>query len=129
MPRTKYPVFKWLHRGEKGFTLVELLIVIAILGVVAAVVVPNISKFTDTGYVEAANVELSAVRTATMSYYIDNNSTCPTLMPQLTDYLDGEVRCAYILAECNVTGTTPEDDDWGDGKIQWDTTNRKWKAA
>ena len=128
MPRTKYPVFKCLHRGEKGFTLVELLIVIAILGVVTAVVVPNISKFTGTGYVEAANAELSAVRTAVMVYYT-NHGECPTSTGNLTDYLQGEVRCTYTLAGCNVTGTTPDDDDWGSGKIRWHTTKLKWVAA
>ena len=129
MPRTKYPVFKCLHRGEKGFTLVELLIVIAILGIVAAVVVPNISKFTDTGYVEAANAELDAVRTAVMGYYIDNNSTCPTIMTQLNAYLEGTVRCTYQTAGCSVNGTTPAGSAWGSGKIAWDTANSKWKAA
>ncbi len=45
MPKTKYPIFKCMHRGEKGFTLIELLVVIAILGIIAAVVVLNITGF------------------------------------------------------------------------------------
>jgi len=77
MPRTKYPIFKCLHRGEKGFTLIELLIVIAILGIIAAVVIPNLGRFMGRGKVEAANTEAHNVQTAVTACMVENNwSTC-----------------------------------------------------
>jgi len=64
--------------GDKGFSLVELLIVIAVLGILAAVVVPNVARFFSTGNVAAANTEVANVETAALAYYADNNGTWPT---------------------------------------------------
>lgn len=52
------------RKSEKGFTLIELLIVIAILGVLAAVVIPNISRFTGSGAVAACKAEKQEIQVA-----------------------------------------------------------------
>jgi len=68
---------KFLRKGEKGFTLIELLIVIVILGVLAAAIIPNLSKFIGRGTVGAANAELASVRTALAAYMSDNDGAAP----------------------------------------------------
>jgi len=63
------------HSGEKGFTLIEILVVIAILGILAAVAIPNLASFMDKGKTESAETELSIVQTCVVAYMEDNGGT------------------------------------------------------
>jgi prepilin-type N-terminal cleavage/methylation domain-containing protein len=60
---------------ESGFTLVELLIVIAILGILAGVVVFSVAGITDNGTNAACKTEASTVRTAQEAFYAKSTVT------------------------------------------------------
>jgi type IV pilus assembly protein PilA len=51
-------------RGEKGFTLVELLIVFTLLAVLAAIMIPNVAGLIGYGHTQGAAAELSVVQSA-----------------------------------------------------------------
>ncbi len=59
---------------DKGFTLVELLIVIVILGILATVTVFAVRGITDKGQENACSVEARTLDTAIESYYAQNQS-------------------------------------------------------
>lgn len=73
------------RRSRKGFTLVELIVVIAILGVLAAIIVPTTLHFVNQGREEAANSDLSAVRTAVMPGLAEYNEYSPTNIKAILD--------------------------------------------
>ena len=58
---------KWLGSrlgGETGFTLVELLVVVGIIVALAAVIIPNVARFSSKGTEGAKNAEMENVQTA-----------------------------------------------------------------
>ena len=60
--------------GEAGFTLVELLVVIVVLGVLSAVVVFSVGGISNKSKRSACLSDVSAVQTAEEAYYAQNNS-------------------------------------------------------
>lgn len=56
-------------KNDEGFTLVELLIVIVILGILAAVVVVAVSGISDRGQASACKTDGSSLRTAQEAYW------------------------------------------------------------
>ena len=61
-------------KNNKGFTLVELLVVIAIIGILAVVAVPALFKNIEKGKVAELEADISAIRSAALSYYADKGT-------------------------------------------------------
>lgn len=61
-------------RFRKGFTLIELMIVVAIIGVLAAIAIPNFLKFQAKSKMSEAKTNLGAIYTGQLSYFGEQNS-------------------------------------------------------
>jgi prepilin-type N-terminal cleavage/methylation domain-containing protein len=71
------------NKQDKGFTLVELLIVIVILGILATVTVFAVRGITQRSQKNACDVELRALDTAVEAYYVDNDQVFPSSLAEL----------------------------------------------
>jgi prepilin-type N-terminal cleavage/methylation domain-containing protein len=60
--------------NKKGFTLIELIVVIAILGILAAIAIPRLGGFTETAEIKADISNAKLLDSAVQIYYADNGS-------------------------------------------------------
>lgn len=63
---------------KKGFTLIELMIVVAIIGILAAIAIPKFADLINKSKEGATKGALSSVRSALQVYYGDNEGWFPT---------------------------------------------------
>jgi len=60
------------HRRQRGFTLVEIMVVVVIIGILGALVVPKLLGRTGEARVTAARTDISALMAALKLYKLDN---------------------------------------------------------
>lgn len=92
-------------KNERGFTIVELLIVIVIIGILAAIIIIAYNGITQRASEAAAKENAAGVQKVAEAYNADTNAT-PTGYPTLAS-LNSYTGIAKIPAGVTVTGSTP----------------------
>jgi len=82
-----------LKRNKKGFTLIELIILVAIIGILADIAIPNFLKFQAKARQAEAKSNLSAIYVAQLAYFSNTNTYANTI-------------AAPAIVTCMMDGTT-----------------------
>jgi len=85
-----------MKRNARGFTLVEILIVVIILGILAAIVIPQFTNASNDARNNSLSSTLQTVRSQIELYKIQHNDTPPAATSMWT----------HMLFPSNTTGTT-----------------------
>jgi len=73
---------KMMKKGQQGFTLIELMIVVAIIGILAAVAIPQYQNYVARSQVARVMSETSSIRTAVETCILDGKTVIGTAAGQ-----------------------------------------------
>lgn len=96
---------------EAGFTLVELLVVLAIISLIAGMVGPRVLNYLSDSKTKAARIQMESLKAAIDLYYLDNGS-----YPPATTGLNALVKKPDGTSHWNgpyLKGTVVPNDPWG----------------
>ena len=126
-------------RDSTGFTLVELIIVIVIVGTLVAIAVPLYSHYTETAKVREAVGMIKAIRTSqklesvkTSKYYTATGGAASSIFLQKGIDLGDSVHFTFeTIGDANqftATGTATAESDMT-GTISYDSATKTWTST
>jgi len=108
--------------NQKGFTLIELMIVVAIIGILAAIAIPNFMNYQCKANQREGQAMMSNLRTALESYYAEKN-TYTTDFADMNFTFKGSDLYNVTISAATVTGFSAQADaTLREGASTWQLT-------
>lgn len=125
------------HKARRAFTLVEILIVVVILGILAAIVIPQFTSASEEARLGNVQSQLQTIRSQIELFRVRNNGEYPASFDAAADQWDDLVGDDYLRAVPVNPFTRSssidemDDQDWSNGWVAgnadngwvWDPTN------
>jgi len=96
-----------LRGNTKGFTLIELMIVIAIIGILAAIAIPNFIAYRNKSYCSAAESDANGIAGAIADYFSIASHTSTPTVAELNNNQSYTLTGGTIKNTATITGLDP----------------------
>ena len=128
-------MIKNFRKSNQGFTLIELMIVVAIIGILAAIAIPNFIRFQLKSKSSEGKVNLAAIRTAEEGYMAEYGTyVAATASPAATAAQLGATKMTFTQVDAaglgfDQLGWSPEGKVYFQYEVVIDATNAAFAAA